>query len=51
MPHEELRAKLTDAGALNEIAVLLSGNEWSADTLCAIADVVAATGRVIEDIE
>ena len=40
----------TDAQALDEIADLLSGNEWDADTIEAIAQLVRQTGRPVEDV-
>jgi hypothetical protein len=40
-----------DAEAMDAITAILSGSEWSADTAPAIAEVVAATGRVIADFE
>lgn len=40
---------MDDTTALNAITNALSGTEWSADTLDAIADVVRATGRTIAD--
>lgn len=41
---------MTDTAALDAIAALLSGNEWSVDTLMEISDLVTATGREIEDL-
>jgi hypothetical protein len=38
---------LSDTEALNRIHACLSGLEWSADTLEAIAALVEATGRLI----
>jgi hypothetical protein len=41
--------KIPDYRAMNAIAALMSGHEWDADTLDAIADTVRATGRTIEN--
>jgi hypothetical protein len=41
--------KISDHRAMNAIAALMSGHEWDADTLDAIADTVRATGRTIEN--
>jgi hypothetical protein len=38
-----------DAAALDQIAALMSGQEWDSDTTSAISDIVKATGRVILD--
>lgn len=40
-----------DADAMNAIQAILSGNEWSADTAPAIAEIVTRSGRPIEDPE
>lgn len=42
---------MTDTQAMDSIAALMSGNEWSPDTLERIADIVRATGREIADSE
>lgn len=42
---------MTDTEALDRLAELMSGAEWSADTLDAIADVVRATGRSIDNCD
>jgi hypothetical protein len=39
----------TDSDALDALALLLSGEEWNADTLDAIADTLRGTGRTIAD--
>ena len=39
----------TDTEAIDAIAAIMSGQEWSADTLDAIADWVRASGRDIAD--
>lgn len=41
--------ELQDSKALDAIAELMSGTEWDADTLDAIASVVTLTGREIKD--
>jgi hypothetical protein len=41
--------KISDERAMNAIAALMSGSEWSADTLDVIADMVRATGRTVAD--
>ena len=41
--------KGTDTEALDTIADIMSGNEWSADTLDHIAEIVRMTGRDILD--
>lgn len=40
---------MNDTDALDAIARLLSGQEWSPDTLDGIADIVRATGRTVAD--
>jgi hypothetical protein len=40
---------LEPALALDQIAALMSGQEWDSDTTAAISDIVRATGRVIAD--
>lgn len=39
----------TDIAAMNGIAALMSGNEWDADMLDVIADIVRQTGRAVEN--
>lgn len=39
-----------DVAALDRIAAVMSGEEWSPDTLDAIAEAVRSTGRHIRDI-
>lgn len=38
-----------DADALDDIARVLDGTEWSADTAPAIAEIIGATGRTVRD--
>jgi hypothetical protein len=40
-----------DAAALDAVAALLSAEDWSSDHLLAVADMIRATGRTIEDIQ
>jgi hypothetical protein len=40
--------RLSDTAAMDLIAGVLSGEEWSADTAPAVADIVLMTGRVID---
>jgi len=40
-----------DKLALDQVAQLMSGREWSADTLDEVADIVRATGRTIADVQ
>lgn len=40
-----------DCETLDAIADFLSGREWDADTLVAIADAVRETGREVRDVE
>ena len=40
-----------DAAALDAVAALLSAADWSSDHLSAVADMIRATGRTIEDIQ
>ncbi len=42
---------MSDRDALNAIADLLDGTEWSADTLEAIATVLTAAGFTIRNFE
>jgi hypothetical protein len=42
-----MKKRLTDTEAMERIHKILSGQEWSADQLEWIADVVTATGREI----
>lgn len=44
-------AIVRDGKALDFIEQVMSGTEWSADTLDVIANIVEATGRKIEGIE
>ncbi len=39
----------TETATLNAIAAVLSGNEWSPETLEAIADLVRASGRTVAE--
>lgn len=48
---DENPTAVADIAAMNGIAAVMSGEEWSADTLDAIADIVRATGREIADSE
>ena len=41
---------MTDTEAMDAIAAILSGTEWSADTLDEIADVVRSTDREVKDL-
>jgi hypothetical protein len=40
-----------DRNALDDIAELLSGEEWNPETLNTIADLVRETGRDIDDLD
>lgn len=40
-----------DGGALDRIAVLLSGREWGGGTLSEVADIVRSTGRPVGSSE
>lgn len=40
---------LTDTEAMEAIHEVMDGEEWSSDTLQAIAEIVTASGRVILD--
>ena len=42
--------KVVDREALNDIVELLSGKEWSADSLSRVVGIVQETGCVIEDV-
>ena len=41
---------LSNAQALDAIAELLDGKEWSPDTTDAIADIVRRSGREVRDV-
>lgn len=41
---------MTDTEALNAIAEILSGTEWDAATVEAVAEVVRLTGRAVNDV-
>jgi hypothetical protein len=41
---------VTDIKAMDRIASLMSGSDWSPDTLERIADIVRETGRTIDDL-
>lgn len=41
--------KLHDGTALDTITFIMSGKEWSADTLDRIAEIIRETGRVIAE--
>ena len=43
------RPVLSDTAALDAVAALLSAEQWSADYLDAVADMVRSTGRTITD--
>jgi hypothetical protein len=43
--------RVDDSRAMDLIARLMSGNEWSPDTLDQIADIVRSTGREIAEVE
>ena len=47
---ERGRPVLPDTQALDAVAELLSAADWSSDHLNAVADMIRATGRTIEDI-
>lgn len=47
-PVESLIGK--DQDALDQIAALLTGKSWSADTIDAVAEIVKGTGREIEEL-
>lgn len=40
---------MTDTEALDAIAVLMSGAQWTPDTLQTVADIVRLSGRLIEE--
>lgn len=44
-----MNKRLTDLSAMNRIGNLLSGHEWTPDTLDAIAGIVRLTGRFIQE--
>lgn len=46
----ELSALCTDCAALDAIRHLMSGTDWNAATLDAIAHIVRRTGRTIKDL-
>lgn len=46
---DAIRSASVDVEALDIIARTLSGSEWTADMFDAIADLVRATGREIQD--
>lgn len=48
---ERGRPFLADSYSMDIIARTLSGSEWNADMIDAIADLIRATGRTIEDIQ
>ena len=48
-PVVKLTELLSDKGVLDEIAEILSGNEWEAETLDRVADLVRLSGRAIVD--
>lgn len=48
---ERGRPVLSDSAALDAVAALLSAEDWSSDHLSAVADMIRATGRTIEDIQ
>ena len=47
---ERGRPVLPDTQALDAVAELLSAADWSSDHLNAVADMIRATGRTIEDL-
>lgn len=49
LARERGRALLIDSAALDAITELLSSEQWSADHIEAVADMVRATGRTIAD--
>lgn len=44
-----LSKEIIDRLALDAIAALMSGEDWSADTLDGIAQIICLSGRTIED--
>lgn len=46
-----MKVNLTKKWALDEIARIMSGSGWSADTLDSIADIMRQAGYVIEDTD
>ena len=48
---ERGRPVLADSRALDAVAALLNAEQWSSDHLSAVADMVRATGRTIEDVQ
>jgi hypothetical protein len=50
MAKERGRNVLADITALDLIAALLTGQEWSPDYLNSIADIIEGTGRIVSDI-
>lgn len=42
---------ISDKAAMDGITEVMSGEEWNADSLDAIADIVGRTGREISDYE
>ena len=41
---------MDDARALDEMAAMMDGREWGADTASDIADILRATGRIVRDV-
>lgn len=50
LARERGRPVLPDVRALDAVAALMSGNEWDSDTNEGVAELVAATGRTIADL-
>lgn len=48
---ERGRPLLPDSEALDAVAALLNAEQWSSDHLSAVADMIRATGRTVEDVQ
>ncbi len=48
---ERGRPLLPDSEALDAVAALLNAEQWSSDHLSAVADMIRATGRIVEDVQ
>lgn len=47
----DVNRQRSDESAMDAIARIMSGEEWDADTLDSIRDVVLSTGREIKDLD
>ncbi len=46
----DVNRQRSDESALDDIAALMSGQEWTADTACEVAGIVRETGREVRDL-